>query len=255
MRSGRPLLNRDGTGGEGLVFEATDAWRAAYPGAAAGFLLMSGVSNPAMSPALREHAGRVEAGLRERFGAGAAGAAAAGAAERAVAAALAEVPALQAYKRYYKAFGQNYHVQMQLESVLLKGKFLAAGTALVEAMFAAEVKNMLLTAGHDFAAVEPPVVVDVAQGGEQYEVFAGRTRTLKQGDMFMRDGGGFISSVLYGPDRRTKMTDGTGRVLFAVYAPPGVGATAVRAHLDEIASNVLLVAPEAHAEAAEVLEA
>jgi DNA/RNA-binding domain of Phe-tRNA-synthetase-like protein len=168
---------------------------------------------------------------------------------------MAEEPVLQAYKRYYKAFGQNYHVQMQVESILLKGKPLAAGAALVESMFAAEVKNMLLTAGHDAAAVQTPVTVDVAKGGEEYEVFAGRVRALKAGDMYMRDGAGIMSSVLYGPDQRTKMTGATARVLFAVYAPPGVGGAGVRAHLDEIASNVRLVAPGAQVEVVEVLEA
>jgi DNA/RNA-binding domain of Phe-tRNA-synthetase-like protein len=161
---------------------------------------------------------------------------------------------LQAYRRYYKAFGQNYHVQMQLES-LLKGKPLAAGAALVEAMFAAEVRNMLLTAGHDLAALQLPVMVDVARGGEEYEVFAGKIRALKQGDMYMRDGRGIISSVVYGPDRRTMMTAATTDVLFAVYAPAGIGGSAVRAHLNEIAANVRLVTPEAAVEAEEVQEA
>jgi len=80
-------------------------------------------------------------------------------------------------------------------------------------------------------------------------------RALKAGDMYMRDGAGIMSSVLYGPDQRTKMTGATARVLFAVYAPPGVGGAGVRAHLDEIASNVRLVAPGAQVEVVEVLEA
>ncbi len=85
------------------MFRVTDAWRAAFPGAAAGMLLMRGVANPPLSPALREHAGQVERELRERFGAG-----------EAEAGTLAEVPVLQAYRHYYKAFGQNCHVQLQL---------------------------------------------------------------------------------------------------------------------------------------------
>lgn len=223
------------------MFQVTDAWRAAFPGAAAGMLLMRGVTNPPLSSALREHAGKVERELRERFGVG-------------EAVELTVVPVLQAYRRYYKAFGQNYHVQLQLESVL-KGKPLAAGAALVEAMFAAEVKNLLLTAGHDFGALRMPVTVDVSSGGEEYEVFSGRVKVLKPGDMFMRDCAGVISSVLYGPDRRTSLRPETRDVLFAVYTPAGVGASAVRAHLDDIAANVRLIAPEALVEAVEVREA
>lgn len=48
-----------------------------------------------------------------------------------------------------------------------------------------------------------------------------------------------------GPDRRTRITPETGDVLFAVYAPAGVGENAVRDHLEDIRANVLLVAPGA----------
>jgi hypothetical protein len=44
-------------------------------------------------------------------------------------------------------------------------------------------------------------------------------------------------------------------VLFAVYAPAGVGEDAVRSHLDDIRANVLLVAPEAETATVAVLPA
>jgi DNA/RNA-binding domain of Phe-tRNA-synthetase-like protein len=37
--------------------------------------------------------------------------------------------------------------------------------ALVAAMVAAELKNLLLTAGHDLEVIEPPVTLDLATGG------------------------------------------------------------------------------------------
>jgi hypothetical protein len=40
--------------------------------------------------------------------------------------------------------------------------------ALVEAMFIAEVKNMLLTAGHDLDAVQLPITLDVSKGDGRY---------------------------------------------------------------------------------------
>ena len=73
----------------------------------------------------------------------------------------------------------------------------------------------------------------------------GSERALTAGDMMMVDGSGIISSVLHGPDRRTRITPQTGEVLFGVYAPAGVGENAVRDHLEDIRANVLLVAPEA----------
>jgi hypothetical protein len=59
------------------------------------------------------------------------------------------------------------------------------------------------------------------------------------------DGEGIVSTVVYGPDRRTRITPETREVLFAVYAPAGVGESSVRDHLADIRANVLLVAPEA----------
>jgi DNA/RNA-binding domain of Phe-tRNA-synthetase-like protein len=71
-------------------------------------------------------------------------------------------------------------------------------------------------------------------------------------DMFIADTQGIISTVLYGPDRRTRITSKTERVFFTVYAPPGIGEQVVYEHLQDIQANVLLIAPEAEVELMEV---
>ncbi len=114
----------------------TDAFRTAYPGASVGILAVDGVENPPGHPALAEHVRGIEEELRRRW---------AGATR----ADLVQLPELEAYRAYYKRFGKTYHVQLQLESVALKGKPLRASSCLVLAMFAAELHNRLLTAGHD----------------------------------------------------------------------------------------------------------
>jgi DNA/RNA-binding domain of Phe-tRNA-synthetase-like protein len=119
-------------------------------------------------------------------------------------------------------------------------------------MFMAELENLLLTAGHDWEVLERPVLIDVAEGHERYVRLNGKEQQLKPGDMMIADGEGIISSILYGPDHRTRITSGTKHVLFTVYAPPGVGDTAVREHLEGIRENVLLIAPEAEVEVLEI---
>jgi len=163
-------------------------------------------------------------------------------------AALKALPTIQAYNDYYKRYKKTYHVQLQLESVVFKGKSLPRVAALVEAMFMAELKNLLLTAGHDLDAVQVPVKLDVAKGSERYIRLNGEEQELKPGDMMIADGQGIISCVLYGPDRRTRITPDTRQVLFTVYAPPGIGEQAVYDHLQDIQAHVLLVAPEADVE-------
>jgi DNA/RNA-binding domain of Phe-tRNA-synthetase-like protein len=163
-------------------------------------------------------------------------------------AALKALPTLQAYNDYYRRYKKTYHVQLQLESVVFKGKAIPRVAALVEAMFMAELKNLLLTAGHDLEAVQRPVKLDVAEGSERYVRLNGEEKELTPGDMMIADAQGVISCVLYGPDHRTRIIPETRQVLFTVYAPPGIGEQAVYDHLRDIQANVLLVAPEADVE-------
>lgn len=98
----------------------------------------------------------------------------------------------------------------------------------------AEVKNLLLTAGHDFDQLDLPVTLSVVHGSECCMLLRGQEQALKAGDMFMADRCGVISSIVCGPDRRTQIRAGTRNILFAVYAPAGILATAVQAHLQDI---------------------
>jgi DNA/RNA-binding domain of Phe-tRNA-synthetase-like protein len=136
-------------------------------------------------------------------------------------------------------------VKAQWESVAVKGKSIPGRAPLVEAMFMAELKNLVLTAGHDLAAIGLPIRVDVSRDDDSYVLMNGTERVLRAGDMMMVDGTGIISSVLHGPDRRTRIRPETREVLFAAYAPARIGESVVREHLEDIRSNVLLLAPDA----------
>ncbi len=220
-------------------FTVSEAWKKAYPGATVGILSIRDVANPQRSIALDKHREELQRHLRSDFTGY----------DRA---ALKALPVLKAYHQYYRRYKKTYHVQLQLESVVLKGKPISRAAALVEALFMAELKNLLLTAGHDMRAVQNPVGIDVASGSETYIRIDGQEQRLKQGDMFIADAQGVISSVLYGPDRRSRMTSDTQQALFTAYAPPGIGEETVHGHLLDIRANVLLVSPEAQVETLEV---
>ncbi len=213
----------------------SETWRKTYPEAAIGILAMRNVVNPERHTALDNRKQELERQLRSRFADH----------DRAL---LRAIPAIQAYNAYYKRFRKTYHVQLQLESIVFKNKSIPRVSALVEAMFMAELKNLLLTAGHDREAVEMPARIDVADGSERYVRLDRQEQQLKSGDMMITDGQGIISSVLYGPDLRTRISSKTKEVLFTVYAPPGIGEVAVEEHLHDIQENVLLVAPDADVE-------
>jgi DNA/RNA-binding domain of Phe-tRNA-synthetase-like protein len=219
-----------------------DTWRTTYPGASVGILLMDRVENPPDCPALASYVHDLEHELRERW---------AGATR----ADLTRLPELEAYRSYYRRFGKTYHVQLQLESVALKGKPLRSNGSLVLAMFAAELRNRLLTAGHDRASVEGDIAVAVATGGEPYVGIGGRSLMLHEGDMYVRDDMSVLSSVIDGPDDRTQITPTTRQVVFCVYAPAGIQPDAVERHLDDLAGNARLIAPDATVVQQQVFEA
>jgi DNA/RNA-binding domain of Phe-tRNA-synthetase-like protein len=222
---------------ETMMFSVSEDWKATYPGAAVGVLAIGNVTNPESHPKLDCLKEEVEEQIRTGFSSK----------EE-----LRAQPRLQAYRDYYKRFKKTYHVQMQMESIAFKGKSIPRVAALVEAMFVAELKDQLLTAGHDLDVVEPPVRLDVAVGTEQYMRINGQEQDLKAGDMFIADAQGVLSTVIYGPDSRTQIVPGTRRALFTVYAPPGIGEEAVYQHLKDIEAHIRLFAPQAETELLQV---
>lgn len=225
-----------------MIFEVSETWKSTFPQAHAGVLVMREVANPAYHAALEREKESLENQLRSRFAGQTRGN-------------LEQLPVLQAYAAYYKRFKKTYHVQLQVETIVFKGKGIPSVAALVEAMFMAEVKNWLLTAGHDLDALQLPVRLEVSQGVETYTVLRGQPQQLKPGDMLIADRAGIISNILYGPDQRTQIQPGTRNVIFTVYAPEGISEQTVLEHLHDIEQYVRVVAPESRVEMLEVFGA
>ena len=221
------------------MFEVTEAWKLAFPQAHAGVLVMKDVVNPASHAGLERRKAALMAEIRSRYGG----------LERSQ---LEILPCLQVYGAYYKRFKKTYHVQLQLESIAFKGKSIPSVAVLVEAMFMAEVKNMLLTAGHDFDSLQLPIRLDVTKGDEVYTLMHGQPQQVKPGDMMILDGKGIISNIIYGPDQRTQIRAGTRNVIYTTYAPAGIGEQAVSEHLQDIQEYVRLFAPDARTEMLQV---
>jgi DNA/RNA-binding domain of Phe-tRNA-synthetase-like protein len=224
------------------VLEVDPLWRDVHPGASVGLIAMRGVANPASNDNLNDLATALETDLRSRLGT----------ADRET---VRAIPPLPAYTAYYKRWGQRYHVAMQLESVAQKGKALPRVAALVEAMFIAELRNLLLTAGHDLDALELPVRLTVGSG-ESYVAPNGQETTVKAGDMVIADAGGrVLSAIITGPSDFARIGPETTAALFYTYGPPGVDSGLVDAQLDEIEHNVRLISPETAVVAREIVTA
>jgi DNA/RNA-binding domain of Phe-tRNA-synthetase-like protein len=213
-----------------IPIEATVAWQAAYPEGSIGVLEIAQVDNAMPSPRLDAEKRRLEESLRVRY-------------QGRSRAELIAVPVMSAYVRYYRRFEKTYHVLLQLESVALKGKPLPAVSPLVDANFAAELDTLVLTAGHDAARLQPPLVIDVSRAGDTMQQMNGAMKSLPEGDMVMRDAGGLSCSILYGQDNRSPLSGASTHALYIAYAPPGVPQDAVRRQLEGVLAFVRMGSP------------
>lgn len=223
-----------------LEITVTDGWKEAHPGAQMGLLEISGVDNNKTSPELEQEKRNIELRLREKY---------AGFSRDDFLA----LPVMGAYHRYYRKFGYTYHVLLQLESVVLRGKSLPSVSPLVDANFAAELETLILTAGHDVAQLESPVVIDVARENDEITQMNGTRKAVPVGDMLMRNMQGVACSILRGQDNRSPISKTTTHVVYVSYVPDGVSEEQVRAQLDTMERFVRLFSPDCVLEQSEVI--
>ena len=225
-----------------LSISATDAWRIAHPGTSIGYLELSGLENTRSSSSLDARKRETEAHLRERYG---------GFTRQD----FLVLPAMSAYERYYKRFDKTYHVQLQVESLVLKGRDLPDVSPLVDANFIAEVETFVLTAGHDAMKLQGAISMDVSRAGDCMTQMNGTSRPIRAGDMVMRDAGGICCSIIYGQDNRSPISAQTSHVLYVAYAPAGIPAELVDTQLRRIEENIRLFSPAAVVEQHSLLPA
>jgi DNA/RNA-binding domain of Phe-tRNA-synthetase-like protein len=225
-----------------MKLDVTEAWRAAHAGACIGLLELSGVDNTRPPASLDDQKRATEARVRAQY---------AGLTRPDFSA----LPVMSAYVRYYKRFGKTYHVQLQLESIVLKGKRLPDVSPLVDANFMAEIDTLVLTAGHDAARLHGYLSLDVSRAGDQIVQMNGALKAMPEGDMVMRDGTGVCCSIIYGQDDRSPITPATSHVLYVAYGPAGVSAEAVEAQLRLVDEHVRLFAPAVVVEQRRVVSA
>ena len=214
-----------------LSITTTDAWKKAHPGGIIGLLEISGVENSKSAITLDQEKRAIEERLQKYY-------------ENYSRDDFLALPVMGAYHHYYRKFGYTYHVLLQLESVALKGKSLPSVSPLVDANFAAELDTLVLTAGHDVAKLEAPVVMDVAQEGDEIVQMNGKQKEVPVGDMLMRDANGVACTILRGQDNRSPISKETTHVLYVSYAPAGVTKEQVQSQLDLMEKYVQTFASE-----------
>jgi hypothetical protein len=80
----------------------------------------------------------------------------------------------------------------------------------------------------------------LSDGSEEYTKINEKDQKLKAADVFAHDGTSIISSVLSGPDARTKITNETRTCLFMCYSF-GLTDEEMRAHMEDILSYLRML--------------
>ena len=225
-----------------LEITESNEWLAKHPGATIGLLELSGIDNSQPSAKLDERKREVESQLRERYQ---------GFSRKD----FLSLPVMSEYEAYYKRFDKTYHVQLQIESIVLKGKNLPNVSPLVDSNFAAEVQTLILTAGHDVSKLRRPVTIDVSCDGDEITQMNGSTKPIRAGDMIMKDSEAVCCSIIYGQDNRSPITPSTTHVLYVAYAPAGIPEEVVHAQLQGIEENVRRFSPGVTVEQNRLLKA
>ncbi|MGH2405007.1 MAG: hypothetical protein ACRDGN_11155 [bacterium] len=221
-----------------MLIELTPAFRREYPDGLFGALIVRACPNRARGVALDALKRAVEARLRERF----------------TLETIDADPVARAYAAHFRRHSTRYPVVHQARTIL-QGRSIESPSALVEAMFTAEVDSLVLTSGHDLESLAGSLRVDVAREGEVYAKLSLKEQALWPGDMVVRDGSGIIACVLYGPDHRTRLRNETTAALFGAWCPVGLTAALVGDHLQALEGALRLEWPEAAIDPPRVLSA
>jgi len=225
-----------------LSITETDAWQKTHPGAVIGLLEMSGVDNSRITAGLEERKRETESRLREQY-------------RSFTRKDFLALPVMAAYDHYYNRFDKTYHVLLQLESIVLKGKNLPKVSPLVDANFLAEVETLVLTAGHDVSKLQAPIIMDVSNEGDRMIQMNGTPKDIRAGDMIMKDAGGICCSILYGQDNRSPISAETSHVLYVAYVPAGIPTEVVGSQLQKIEEIIRLFSPDAIVEQCRLIKA
>ena len=141
------------------------------------------------------------------------------------------------YNTYFKMWKKTYPIEYQINTVKGGGKFPQV-SVVVDCMFLAELKNRILTSGHDLDEIKGDLTFDISQGGEQYLKLNGQKQVLKKNDVVLKDNKGILASILFGPARRTSISLKTKNALFFAWCPYTIDEEIIRSHLNQIFLNL-----------------
>jgi DNA/RNA-binding domain of Phe-tRNA-synthetase-like protein len=134
---------------------------------------------------------------------------------------LKALPMFAPYIRYFKRFKKSYHLFLQLESFVHKGRGMPFINPLLTAYFLGELESGVLASAHDAELLRPPLHLARTAGGEPLVLPNGEERQAPAGDAALFDAESLLTAVTQGQDRRSLLTAGSLQAAWFFYGPPG----------------------------------
>ena len=202
-----------------MQVNTTESLKEMYPDSIFGNLIIRDVPNRKRNEILEERKRTLEREIKEKY------------------TEVDKDTVIHYYNTYFKLWKKTYPIEYQIKTVKSGGKFPQV-SVIVDCMFIAELKNRILTSGHDLDEIKGDLTFDISQGGEQYLKIDGRKQELKKNDIVLKDNEGILASILYGPARRTSISLKTKNPLFFAWCPYAMDEEIIMRHLNEIFQNL-----------------
>ncbi len=202
-----------------MQINLTESLKEKYPVSIFGNLIIRDVPNRKRDETLEERKRSLEREIKEKY------------------ADVDKDEMIHYYNTYFKMWKKTYPIEYQINTVKSGGKFPQV-SVVVDCMFIAELKNRILTSGHDLDEIKGDLTFDISRGGEQYLKLNGQKQELKRNDVILKDNEGILASILYGPARRTSISLKTKNALFFAWSPYAMDKEIIRSHLNEISQNL-----------------
>lgn len=117
------------------------------------------------------------------------------------------------HKTFHEKFGRSYPIEFQVNSIR-EGKDIPTEFVLKDVLFINEMRHYCIISGHDVESLNGDLIFDLSMGTEHYIKINDKPQALKNGDIILKAQEKVITSLLYGPDSSTKITEKTKDCLY-----------------------------------------
>jgi len=124
-----------------------------------------------------------------------------------------KIPIVRKDNVFFKNFGKTNPIQYQLDSIK-GGKEIPTDSVLKDILFITEMKHYCLVSGHDLDTIKDTLIFDITDGDEPFTNIANKKQDLVPNDIILKQNNICITSLLYGQDNATKITDKTKNTVY-----------------------------------------